>query len=93
MHAQKMQQLKQDDVETISDDEGDPFIGPSTESGVEHVKAVSDLQGWERPATLEVHVAATKRRKQRARAATREAKAMASQVSHSLVGRGGLTGG
>ena len=90
MHAQKMQQLKQDDVETISDDEGDPFIGPSTESGVEHV---SDLQGWERPATLEVHVAATKRRKRRARAATREAKAMASQVSHSLVGGGGLTGG
>ena len=93
MHAQMMQQLKQDDVETISDDEGDPFIGPSTESGVEHVKGVSDLQGWERPATLRVHVAAAKRRKQRSTAATRAAKAMASHVSHSLDGGGGLTGG
>ena len=93
MHAQMMQQLEQDDVETISDDEGDPFIGPSTESGVEHVESVSDLQGWERPATLRVHVAAAKRRKQRSTAATRETKAMASQVRHSLDGGGGLTGG
>jgi hypothetical protein len=88
-----MKQLKQDDVETISDDEGDPFIGLSTEAGVNGVQAASDPQGEARPATLQEHVAASTRRKERGRTATWEAKGMAAKVNSSLVGGVGLTGG